>query len=187
MKRFYPDFESINAFTLSLDYHQDALKCAHCFKQDQFVSHGIIYKQRSSASRDKVGKRIFCSNRYGHSGCGRTFQLYLAQEIPAFHYNATHLFVFITLLLSHHSVKMAYCTATGQASFRHAWRWMNLLLKQVASFKSVFLYRPKSTTASFQNASLRSRILLPVLWQLHQHFSSNLCAGYQLMTQHAFL
>jgi len=33
MKRFYPDFESLNAFTLSLDYHQDELACAHCSKK----------------------------------------------------------------------------------------------------------------------------------------------------------
>ncbi|MDQ7050594.1 MAG: hypothetical protein Q9M92_14110 [Enterobacterales bacterium] len=58
MKRFYPDFCTINAFTLSLDYHQNELECAHCSKHDQFVSHGIIYKQRSSAFAEKVGKRI---------------------------------------------------------------------------------------------------------------------------------
>ena len=55
MKQFYPDFESIHVFTLSLDFHQNELECAHCRQNDQFVSHGIIYKQRSGSFTEKVG------------------------------------------------------------------------------------------------------------------------------------
>lgn len=62
MQKFFADFETINQLTLSLDYHQDKLECRHCFKHDQFVSHGIVYKQRSIAEVEKVGKRIFCVN-----------------------------------------------------------------------------------------------------------------------------
>ena len=112
MKQFYPNFESINVLTLSLDYHQNELECKYCSKNDQFVSHGIIYKQRSSTCAEKVGKRIFCSNRYGRQGCGRTFQLYVANELPSFRYGAAHLFIFITALISMQEVDEAYHQAT---------------------------------------------------------------------------
>lgn len=187
MKRFYADFESINAFTLSLNYHQHELECVHCSKSDQFVSHGVIYKQRSSTVREKVGKRIFCSNRYGHTGCGRTFQLYVSHEIPTFHYGATQMFIFIAALLAQYSVKKAYFVATGKQAFRNAWRWLNRLVKQISTFRSFLQSRPKITIHSFQSKVPRFQILLPTLWQLAQLLNSNLCSSYQLQGQMAFI
>ncbi|MFQ3248044.1 MAG: hypothetical protein ACI9SP_004704 [Arenicella sp.] len=84
MQRFFDSFSIINLFTLSLDHHQNKTQCAHCLKNNQFISHGIIYKQTSIAERKPVGKRIICSNRYGRSGCGRTVQLYVSNRIPRF-------------------------------------------------------------------------------------------------------
>lgn len=187
MKQFYADFESIIVFTLSLDFHQNELACVHCSKRNQFVSHGIIYKQRSSTVREKVGKRIFCSNRYGRQGCGRTFQLYIAKEIPTFHYGTAHLFVFIASLLAHHCVEKAYFTATGQSAFRHAWRWLERLVKQMGTYRAFLKSRPATTSPLFQHNARRFQILLPTLWQLSVHFTSNLCSNYQLLSQKAFV
>lgn len=187
MQRFFSDFEAINVFTLSLEYHQEKLECVHCSKHDQFVSHGIVYKQRSSTIREKVGKRIFCSNRYGRRGCGRTFQLYLSDEIPTFRYSAAHLFVFIASLLAHNSVKKSYFAATGQTSFRHAWRWLNQITKQMGTFRSFIKSRPKITLHSFQDKVRRFQVLLPALLQLSLHFKSNLCSNYQLKAQKPFI
>lgn len=161
MQRFFNDFEVINTFTLSLGFHKDRLECAHCSKPDQFVSHGIIYKQRSSTLAEKVGKRIFCSNRYGRRGCGRTFQLYVSNEVPTFRYGAAHLFVFIASVLAQYSVKKAYFAATGKNSFRNAWRWINRLVKQMSTFRSFLKSRPKITTHLFQDNVQRFQVLLP--------------------------
>lgn len=187
MQRFFNDFESINCFTLSLDFHQNELECPHCLKSDHFVSHGVIYKQRSSTEAEKVGKRIFCSNRYSHQGCGRTFQLYVATEVPSFRYGVAQLFIFITSLLINSSVDKAYFLSTGQASFRHAWRWLNRLVKQIGAFRSFLKARPKTTTHAFQDKAHRLQVLLPTLLQLSQRFKSNLCTNYQLLTQKAFI
>lgn len=187
MQRFFNDFGAIDAFTLSLEFHQDRLECIHCSKHNQFVSHGIVYKQRSSTTREKVGKRIFCSNRYGRRGCGRTFQLYVSNEIPTFRYNAAHLFAFITSLLIQHSVKKAYFVATGKNAFRHAWCWLNRLVKQMSTFRSFLQFRPKLTAHSFQDKVHRFQVLLPTLWQLSQRFKSNLCSNYQLKAQKPFI
>ncbi len=53
MQRFFDDFDSIHQFTRSLDYHQDRLTCTHCLKNDQWVSHGVVYKpeHRNQSSR----------------------------------------------------------------------------------------------------------------------------------------
>jgi len=186
MKRFYPDFESINAFTLSLSFHQDELECAHCFKNDQFVSHGIIYKQRSSTFAEKVGKRIFCSDRYGRSGCGRTFQLYVAHEVPSFRYGATHLFVFISALIANMNIAEAYHQATGQTETRNAWRWLSKLMNQLSEYRSVLKFRMRHHLQPLSSPSRYLKHLLPTFSQL---FSSNNngCFDYQLNQQRAFL
>lgn len=187
MKRFYPDFDTLDRFTLALDYHQEQLECTHCLKCDQFVSHGIIYKQRSIAHCEAVGKRIFCSNRYGRSGCGRTFQLYVASEVPFFRYCAAHLFVFITSLLASFSVKQAYHSATGQSTTRNAWRWLNRLTLNLSRFRVFLNHRIETSCNRFQARVRRFQILFPTLVQLSVHFKAQPCTGYQLVEQIAFI
>ncbi len=186
MKRFYPDFESLNAFTLSLNYHQDKLACTHCTKNDQFVSHGIIYKQRSSTFSEKVGKRIFCSNRYGRKGCGRTFQLFVASEIPCFRYGAAHLFIFITALLENSTICDAYHQATGQSEYRNAWRWLKKILLNISEYRS---YLRTRIDVFFKKFSTTSNYLIHCLPTLSRLFftNNNGCLNYQLSQQKSFL
>lgn len=186
MKRFYPDFESIQAFTHSLDYHQSELECTHCLKRDQFVSHGIIYKQRSSARGEKVGKRLFCSNRYGRSGCGRTFQLYIAAEVPAHRYGAAHLLAFIVALLAKVPISEAYHQATGQLEPRNAWRWLKRLMFKLSDYRSFLKYRKSELFHSFHSSNHSLQHLLPTLARLFS-LTNNGCLHYQMDQQHAFL
>lgn len=185
MQRFFENITSIEAFTQSLDYRQDVLECQHCLKNDQFVSHGFVYKQRSSLIREPVGKRLFCSNRYGRSGCGRTFQLYIAGEMPSLHYGATVLFMFITALLSHLSISEAYIKATRQLDSRHAWRWVNKFMHKISEYRS-FLKTPDNGIASrFITHVRREQILLPTLAQLIS--ATGNCFHYQLINQKPFI
>ena len=185
MKRFYPDFNAIDAFTLSLDYHQNELECAHCLKHDQFVSHGIIYKQRSSALSEKVGKRIFCSNRHGRTGCGRTFQLYVANQIPSFRYGAAHLFIFILALIAKQPVDDAYFQATGQSESRHAWRWLKKLMLKLSQYRSFLKVRNKHDFNHFRSRSNYLKHLLPTLARIFT-VTCNGCSIYQMKQQHPF-
>ncbi len=186
MKRFYADFDVIDAFTLALNYHQNELECAHCFKHDQFVSHGIIYKQRSSTLAEKVGKRIFCSNRYGRTGCGRTFQLYIANEIPHCRYGTAHLFIFISALMANMSIIDAYHQATGQTETRNAWRWLSKLMRQLSEYRSYL--KSKTDNHFHQSGSLSYylKYLLPVFSQLF-YSHKNSYFDYQLHQQRNFL
>ena len=187
MQKFFDDFDSLNRFSLSLDFHQDRVKCAFCSKNNQFISHGIIYKQRSSQLAEKIGKRLFCSNRYGRRGCGHTVQLYVANEFPSFRYNASHWFIFITALLAHLPVKKAYFKATGQSTSRNAWRWLLCLELKLSQFRTFLKNSVDNLSDSFQSRARRLHILLPTLLQLQRSFKDNICCGYQLAQQDAFI
>ncbi len=185
MKRFYPNFDPIHAFTLSLDYHQNELECEHCSKHDQFVSHGIIYKQRSGMFAEKVGKRIFCSNRYGRTGCGRTFQLYVATEIPGFRYGAAHLFVFISALLANHSISEAYIKATGQTEYRNAWSWLSRLMLKLSEYRSFLKVRCDDSVTLPRLKPVSLKHLLPTFNRLFTS-NNNGCVEFQIAQQQAF-
>ena len=185
MKRFYQDYDSIHRFTLSLNYHQNELECVHCLKNDQFVSHGIIYKQRSANYAEKVGKRLFCSNRFGRNGCGRTFQLYVATEVPSFRYGAAHLLIFIAALLTNSNICEAYHQATGQSEYRNAWRWLKRLMLRLSEYRVFLKVRADKYSGQFRSNSNHLKHLLPTLARL---FTStfNGCFDYQMNQQQSF-
>ena len=185
MKRFYPDFNTINDFTLSLGFHQNQLECTHCAKNDQFVSHGVVYKHRSSSHREKVGKRILCSKRYGRQGCGRTFQIYVADEIPSFRYGAAHLFVFITALIAKSTIEAAYLQATGQSESRNAWRWLNKLMIKLSEYRTFLKSRKADCFNQTRSSSNQLKHLLPTLARLFTS-TNNGCFGFQLRQQQPF-
>jgi hypothetical protein len=187
MQKFFTDFETINRFTLSLDYHQDKLECRHCLKHDQFVSHGIVYKQRSIAEVEKVGKRIFCSNRYGRSGCGRSFQLNVTTKIPRLRYGAAELFVFIASLLLNLTITEAYQKATGQFESRNAWRWLDKLMVRLSSYRTGLTCLADKLPFQFITHNRRLQHLLPTLAQLTTNADACPCSAYQFQRQNAFM
>ncbi len=186
MKQFYPDFESINTFTLSLDYHSRELECKHCLKNDQFVSHGIIYKQRTCSFAEKVGKRIFCSNRAGRTGCGRTFQLYIAGEIPSHRYGTAHLFIFIMALIANQTISDAYIKATGQSEFRHAWHWLSRLMLKLSEYRHFLKARCDNYFKSPHSTPNSLKHLLPTFAQLFTS-NNNGCSNFQITQQQSFI
>lgn len=172
MQRFFIDYSSLHSFSLSLGFHRAKLECQYCHQNEFFVSHGIVYKQRSIDNSEKVGKRLFCSNRYGRSGCGRTFQLYVSGEVPYFRYGAAALFIFITQLLALTSIKLSYQQATGQTNSRNASRWVNRLMARLGDYRS-FLNRPIDYSTPKLHRITRLSELLETLSQLS--LSSKLC------------
>ena len=168
MQLFFKDFTSLDQFTRSLEIHQSQTQCSHCFKHCQFVSHGIIYKQRSITEREPVGKRLFCSNRNGRSGCGRTVQLSIADCIPQLRYSAKCVSLFISLLLAHVGIGRAYQQATGQSETRNAWRWLSKLMQQPSVTTPAHLHvtdtslliNTRSLSASWRLKTCKHRFIL---------------------------
>ena len=132
------------------------LRCTHCDALGHLVGHGFVYQQLSIRQRQVVGKRLVCSNRFGHAGCGRTIQLRLAEQLPNRQYSVLHLSVFIVLLLANVSVVHAYQQATGQTSHRQAWRWLKALKTNLMQYR-LLLSSPLSS--AYQHARLRHPVL----------------------------
>ena len=69
MQTYFPSLDAIHQQTMQLACEP----CQHCGQAHQLVSHGFIRKkQPGGQDLQPVGKRVFCSNRYRHTGCGRT-------------------------------------------------------------------------------------------------------------------
>lgn len=185
MQRFFPDFESLDRFTFSLGCFAEQLPCPHCAKCHQLVSHGVIYKQRSMNKREPVGKRVFCSNRYQHQGCGRTVQLYVATVTPKRQYAVAAVLAFVSALLREASVSAAYQTATGQANTRQAWRWLNNLMHRLTDFRTHIHRHVEPAATAFDSRCRRLRLLLPTLQRLFAQLPANPGTHYQLHHQQA--
>lgn len=187
MKKYFADLEELHRFTLSLDYHQDITACSKCLKHDQLVSHGFVYKKQRSGRKRVVGKRIFCSNRFGRSGCGRTHRLYLCTEIPTLQYSADHLFVFITGLIACFSIQQAYATATKTAEPRNAYRWLNRLTRKLIEYRNLVRTPAPKRVSTFKTSTRRFQLLLPTLQRLFEAIGPQSCAQYQRRFQTCFV
>jgi len=133
MQRFFSSLCHLDHFSLSLD-SMSKQHCSHCNQNDQWISHGYVYRQ----SGEKVGKRILCAKRYGKRGCGRTRQLYLQHVIPQRRYSLSKLVAFVCALIRGLTVERAYIEAVGHAhsSHRQAWRWLSALWARMSYFRS---------------------------------------------------
>jgi len=182
MNRYFNDLDTLHRFTLSLDSQPHPIQCRHCSKQGQFVSHGFVYKKQHQGERHTVGKRLFCSNRYGRSGCGRTLRLYLTTELAFLHYTTVHLTAFVLALLGGSTIQPAYRAATQTAEPRNAYRWLNKLQRKLINYRA--LIHRMQPTYRFKTINKQRRILLSTLRAL---FSTLTCAQIQQRTQTAFV
>ena len=183
MKVFFKSIDEIDRFTANLDLHRDSIECQCCGHGDNLVSHG--YRTRNS---DLVGKRLHCSPRRGHSGCGATIPLYLTEIIPNIRYSATCLAVFITLLLSNHSIENAYHKATECTDTRNAYRWLNKLDRQLIRYRTFIISFTAPASDTCQRCrSARLTILLPTLRHIFNQLAPSPCHHYQERQQKPFI
>lgn len=181
MHQFVESLSQLQQFSLGLRGDQFTL-CQHCHQSGNLISHGFIYKKQQQSEPQVIGKRIFCSNRTTHRGCGRTTPLYLSIKIPRKHYQSNHLFTFIKALLAYCSISEAYRIATGSGP-RHAYRWLNSLNDQLDRYRYVI----KRNAISFTQRTVRLQQLLPVMHQLQLSYPQDTCAQFQLNQQIGFM
>jgi hypothetical protein len=185
MQRFYPNLQAIEQQTKQLDHAQ----CTHCRQFQQLVSHGFIHKKRVGAEPEAVGKRVFCSNRHHRTGCGRTMQLYMDVTIRYLHHAGCALAVFVLSLMAGMTIQGAYHHATGAATPRHAYRWLDRLGAQLSVYRSLSHRPPLPDAAPAIAARRPERIvsLMSTFEALLQRFGQPLCAAYQSQLQRPLL
>lgn len=182
MKIYHPTIEAIHQATLQLESEP----CPNCGKINQLVSHGFVYKKRCHGQALAVGKRVHCSPRRGHTGCGRTTQLYLDSVVPHMHYVGQCVITFVALLLAGVSVEAAYPHSTGTHEPRHAYRWLARLTGQFPAYRSL-THQPPLHETDGPPLDPRRGLLDATFRHLRAHFGEPMCACYQQQFQRAFL
>jgi hypothetical protein len=179
MRTYFASLQEIESYSHQLQHEV----CRHCKQAQHVLSHGYIRKKRAASS--PVGKRVFCSNRPPHTGCGRTRTLYLASFVPALHYQGAAILAFFLAFIQGVSIAKAYSSATGACSSRHAYRWLHKAMARLSHFRSV-LYSPLSAQKA-PGVSLKRSLLGSTFQGLLHGFGEPLCSSYQLTLQQAFL
>ncbi len=185
MQTYYSSLQAIEQQTKQLALAQ----CAHCHQSQHLVSHGFIRKKQHGAAPIEVGKRVYCSNRYRHTGCGRTMQLYLDVTVRYLHYAGSALVAFILSLINGASIDRAYFEATGCASARKAYRWLNRFEAQVSYYRSL-LHRPvlaHLSSPNWPNRTPRLQTIMSSITVLVQHLGEPLCAAFQQKLQRSLI
>jgi hypothetical protein len=185
MQIYYASLQAIDLQTRQLAHAQ----CRHCHAAHQLVSHGFVYKKRAGADPQAVGKRVFCSNRDGQSGCGRTSRLYLDAAIRKLHYAGGQLVAFVLALIQSSTVRQAYSGATGTADPRNAYRWLNRLHWQLSTYRSLAQQAPLpcSATPPGTKPAARRNLLGSTFLALSNDFGVPLCANFQRKLQRSFI
>lgn len=187
MSYYFDNMDTLQQFTMELDRHTDTLACKHCLNDGQFVSHGFVYKKHYNGDKRIVGKRLFCSNRYRRTGCGRTLRLYLAEQIPKLAYSTIEVTLFLCALIGGASIQQAYLQATQTSDARNAYRWLDRLERRLMNYRQHIKRSTLSPAGQFLSHTRRFQVLLPTMVTLFQSLGSELCQHYQLRYQQAFM
>lgn len=202
---FFTSLDELQAVTLNLQAYLHRFACRNCQRNEHFISHGFSYAKARAAQRVTVGKRLFCTDRFGRGGCGATLRLYLTTRIPGLHVGATAMQTFLTHLEAGSAVESAYvdavddCKADAVAlepqtlallphrSPRNAWRWLKKLDRNLPRFRAL-LSRPEAPAClPFATRSARLRLLLPGFAQLKATLGAAFVSAFQCTQQAAFL
>lgn len=182
MQIYHASLEAMEQLCRAL-FHEH---CNHCQQSGQLISHGFVFKKQSgSESAQPVGKRAFCSDRHGRTGCGRTMQLYLDSTIRYLHYAGVCLVAFILKLVTGGTVQQAYEQATGTAEPRNASRWLNKLFSQLSDYRRL-VHQPNFPHVETASGQRRRDLLAPTFSTLLAHFGQPLCALFQRDQQRSF-
>lgn len=78
------------------------MACPHCKATGMLIRHGFLYGFDSTSPQQKTvrAQRIFCSNRYARTGCGRTFSVWDADKIRRLFLTASALGLFLQLAVA---------------------------------------------------------------------------------------
>jgi transposase-like protein len=181
---YYPSLQAIHQQTLQLESEA----CHHCRQTHHLVSHGFIRKKRAGAEPEAVGKRVFCSNRYRHTGCGRTMQLYLDTTIRYLHHASGRVMALLGALLAGSSIARAYREATGTDGPRHAYRWLQRFVARMSDYRRLLQHPPlmASPQAAPSSHAVRRGLLSSTFSALQVQLGQPLCQRYQALSQQPF-
>lgn len=186
MNIYHPSLEAMEQVTAQL--HEAV--CRYCRTAGQLVSHGYVYKKSSHGKPPRrVGKRVFCSTRYGRVGCGRTVQLYLDCALVYLHATGATVVDFVAALLRGVRIQRAYREATGANEARNGFRWLRKLAAMIPVFRATVqqpvLEGPPREPLNRVNP--RRALIVSTFRNLLAQYGSPLCARFQTAQQRSLI
>jgi hypothetical protein len=111
------------------------MPCPHCQVVGTLNQHGFLrgFDDSSPPRRTVRARRIFCSNRHARPGCGRTFSIWLADQIRRLSLTTRALWRFLQLAVAG-SIRAAVRAAAGHLSARtwqRIWKRFDLGQSQI--------------------------------------------------------
>jgi hypothetical protein len=89
--------------------------CLHCKRIGHLLGHGFLRGYGGSQEREVRGRRLYCSRRGRHTGCGKTQSIWDSAVIPRVSLPASLLWRFLDLWQQGLSRWKAYRQAFGKA------------------------------------------------------------------------
>lgn len=113
--------------------------CPHCGHVGALIGHGLLVGyDEGSSERATRGRRLFCSNRRRHRGCGRTLSVLLGSTIKHFTVRACTLSRLLVRVVAGASPKAAWeHESRGAFTLRTGHRLWRRLLAAQAHWRSV--------------------------------------------------
>ena len=111
--------------------------CPYCQTSGNLVLHGFLTGYGiDDEPEDKRGRRIFCSNRGKHFGCGRTFSILFSDCLKNFSIRATELWSALKNIATGKPIYQAIKLTSrfSQSYPYHLWRTFKLNLSHIRSF-----------------------------------------------------
>lgn len=109
-------------------------QCPHCKRTGTLIGHGFLRGYAEHGSERVIrGRRLFCSDRFRQSGCGRTVAILLDTVLRAFSIRPRTLFEFAAAVVSGTSRRAAWHRVAAGCSLSRGYRlWQRLLGAQSA-------------------------------------------------------
>lgn len=131
--------------------------CPFCKTFGTLNRHGFVrgYDENHEQKRSVRAHRVFCNNRNGAVGCGRTFSVCLADRVRRLSMTAPRLWSFLKLVVSGGNKTQAFQIPGGSCGRSAPYRvWRRFLEAQSIIRSALYPLCPPPDTASGEPAEL---------------------------------
>jgi hypothetical protein len=168
--------------------------CPFCKHSGALNRHGFLkgYDEQNFKQKTIRALRVYCSNRGRARGCGRTFSVWIANQVRRLFLDAQSLYQFLELAATSGNKSQAFRSLQSSMSHSATYRiWKRFLNAQsiIRTALTAFCPPPKQTlSGEDQSTPISSaRATLEHLKKAFQQSTLNAIAAYQNATQSFFI
>lgn len=169
--------------------------CPHCKCVGTLNRHGFLrgYDEEDARCKSIRAQRVFCSNRNQNSGCGRTFSVWIADQVKRLFLSAEQLWMFLSEVAQTNNKRQAFATLDSSMSDSAPYRVWRRFLKAQAAIRTALAalcpppqFNDKNVDGKQTGANPASSTLAHLIAAFSGH-RLNPIAAFQLTLQTFFL